>query len=271
MQKVVPLTKQRNKVVNYRKTQKYLFPNLSLAIIIPAYNEANSIGNTLQKIPRNISNHMDIIVIDDGSKDDTSIIAKKFDDVIVLNHLRNKGNGAAVKTGFDYCKMEKYDIVITLDADDQHNSADIPKLIKPILKKKVDFVVCNRFSYDYNMPIIRKIISKSMSALYSILFMKKITDPSNGFRAFSSRVIENLSVDSHYSTIQEILFKVMPLYRYCEVPSKVSERKKGTSFIRYGKYFKKTVEVFLKYYIIPRIKNPRLIYETFYLTLFNRK
>ncbi|WP_457559061.1 glycosyltransferase family 2 protein [Candidatus Harpocratesius sp.] len=253
---------------------QYLFPNIRIAIIIPAYNEEYTIKTTIQRINRNLSPFLDIIVINDGSKDNTSKIVRSFSDVTLISHLKNLGNGSAVRTGFYYCKRRSFDVIITMDADGQHDPADIPALIDKIINQKFDFVIGNRFKYQYYMPTARKFFSILMSKLYTVLFLKKITDPSNGFRAMSKKVIKELDLNATYSTIQEVLFRVMPFYKFAEIPILISQRTKGKSFIKFGKYFIKTSECFIKYFIFKAIRNPRKFIKAYsqrLLFLFSRE
>lgn len=236
------------------KNIKYRYPNLKIAVLIPAYNEEKNISSVLNKIPHSLSQKTYIIVVDDGSKDNTAKIAKKFG-AIVLKHNKNKGNGAATITGLEYCKKQKYDIVIIMDADGQHKPLFLPKLIRMVIKEGFDFAIANRFKYPYDMNAYKKLCSKMMTAFYFFLFRKKISDPTNGYRALSSKVLNNLDLESQYSITQEMLFKVLPKFKWTEIPVKIEERKNGESFIKLGNYFFKMILIFLKYYLFPKIRN----------------
>lgn len=231
----------------------YLYPNVKVGIIMPAYNEELNIGNTLTKIPKNISNKLDIIVIDDGSLDKTYQVAKMYNPIII-RHVHNKGNGAAIQTGLEYCKKNNYDIIIILDADGQHDPSYLKDFIHPIINQNYDLVIGNRFKFHYDMSIVKKLCSSLMSIVYSILLRKKISDPTMGYRSLSANVIKNLSFQSSYSITQEMLFKIIPYYSYCEIPIKINQREYGQSFIRLKKYFYKTLFSFIKFYLYPRIR-----------------
>ncbi|MDN5319832.1 MAG: hypothetical protein PWP49_252 [Thermococcaceae archaeon] len=112
-------------------------------IVIPAYNEELTIGSVVALAKK----YGDVLVVDDGSKDRTSEIAQNAG-AIVIRHDVNKGKGAALKTGFGYALANGYDVVVTLDADGQHN---IPLLLKPILKGEADLVIGSRY---LNVPLI---------------------------------------------------------------------------------------------------------------------
>ena len=91
-----------------------------------------TIGDTILRVPSEISDKLDIIVVNDGSTDKTYSIAKNLGSTVIL-FPNNKGNGASIRVGLNYCKKRNYDIVVTLDADGQHNPADILEFIKPII------------------------------------------------------------------------------------------------------------------------------------------
>ncbi|MFX1478917.1 MAG: glycosyltransferase family 2 protein [Promethearchaeota archaeon] len=231
----------------------YNFPNIKIGVVIPAFNEELNIGKTLEQIPKNISDQLEIIVIDDGSIDKTSEIAKQHD-VILLKHPKNRGNGAATNTGLTYCKNIKCDIAVILDADGQHNPKDISNFIKPILEDSIDFVIGNRFKYYYEMQPKRKLCSKLMTAFYFLFLHKKVADPTNGYRALSSKLLQELELESEYSVTQEMLYKIVPFYKYKQLPIKVKPRTEGESFISIKNYLLKIVLLFLKFYIFPKIQ-----------------
>ena len=190
---------------DFNNEDKYLYPGLKIGIIMPAFNEHMNIGKTLSLIPKNISDKLDTIVIDDGSTDDTYAIASNYD-TIILRHNINKGNGAAIQTGLEYCRQNKYDVIIIIDADGQHEPRYIKDFIKPIVNDAYDYVIGNRFYYYYDMGIIKKVSSRVMSLILSIILGQKISDPTMGYRALSSRVVKYLQCESNYSITLEMLF-----------------------------------------------------------------
>ncbi|MFX1311084.1 MAG: glycosyltransferase family 2 protein [Promethearchaeota archaeon] len=241
------------KVNTEPKNVNYIYSGLKVGIVIPAYNEELNIGKTLELIPTNISDKLNVIVIDDGSVDKTSEIASYFN-VILIRHPHNKGYGAAVRTGLEYCRNNKFEIAIILDADGQHNPKYIKDFIKPILEDNIDFVIGNRFNYYYEMESYKKLSLKTMTALYMVFLHKKIMDPTNGYRALTLKVLENLELESEYSISQEMLFKIIPYYNYKQIPIIIKQRDHGKSFIKMRNYFSKIILLFIKYYIFPKIK-----------------
>lgn len=246
--------KEITEVNQYQSKDNLLkYPNLKIGIIIPAFNEELNIEKVLSKIPKNLSNKLQVILVDDGSTDKTCEIAHSYN-CKVLSHSMNKGYGAAIKTGLKYCIKWNYDIVLILDGDGQHDPNEIYKFIDTILYKNVDFVKGNRFYYPYSMSTTRKLCSLLISAFYLFFLHKKISDPTNGFRALSSKIIDKLNLESDYSVSQEMLLKIVPKFKFKEIPVKVYSRDNGYSFIKLRSYFTKMALFLIKYYIFPKIR-----------------
>ncbi len=125
-----------------------------------------------------------VIVVDDGSSDRTAEIAKKVGAEVIV-HETNRGKGAALKTGFEAAKG--YDVIVTMDSDGQHNPADIPKLIAPIIEGKADMVNGSRYlnGMDKNTPIYRRFGQIVLDRFTNVNSGLKVTDSQSGFRAFA--------------------------------------------------------------------------------------
>ncbi len=231
----------------------YIYPNLKIGIVIPAFNEELNLDKVLSKIPKNLSNKLELIVVDDGSTDNTQGIALTHKS-IVLCHNKNKGYGAAVKTGLKYCKNKKYDITIILDGDGQHNPKCLSQFIDSIILENFDFAIGNRYYFPYKMKVSKKLCSKIISAIYLIFFSKRIHDPTNGYRALSYKTLKDLNLESNYSISQEMLLKLVPEYSFKEIPVKIDQRKNGHSFVKLRQYFIKMFLIVLKYYVFPKVR-----------------
>lgn len=245
----------------------YRFQGLKVGVVIPAFNEELNIGKTLDQIPNNVSDKLSVIVVDDGSKDKTSEIVSQYN-ITLLKHPKNRGNGAATKTGLEYCRENNMDIAIILDADGQHPPKYISNFITPILEDSIEFVIGNRFKYYYDMDPNRKLCSKLMTAFYFLFLRRKISDPTNGFRALSSKLLQELEFESEYSLTQEMLFKIVPYYKYKEIAIKLKPRDQGESFIKIKNYLLKIVLLFIKFYVFPKIK--RITHKIFSEEFRNR-
>lgn len=170
---------------------------MKLVIVIPAYNEAAVIFKVLKSLPKKIKGlgKIDVVVVDDGSRDDTYRLAQKAR-VNVARHGINRGVGAATKTGFMLAQRKKADIVVTLDADGQHDPDDLPKVIAPILQKKADVAIGTRFKKIQKSPLDRLILNWFANLTTFFLFGVFSTDSQSGFRAFSQKALNLIDIKS---------------------------------------------------------------------------
>ncbi|MEN3016839.1 MAG: glycosyltransferase family 2 protein [Candidatus Methanosuratincola petrocarbonis] len=160
-------------------------------VCIPAYNEESSIAGVIA----NAKPHADhIIVCDDGSKDKTAEVAKKMG-AEVFSNPHNMGKGAALNVLLDYAKSQNPDVVVTIDADGQHDPAEIPRLIEPILSKSADVVVGSRFvrGSSTDAPRYRRFGLRIINALVRSNGLSGVKDTQSGFRAYSRRALEAIS------------------------------------------------------------------------------
>jgi len=151
-----------------------------ITAIIPAFDEEISIGTMVLKTKK-YTDH--VIVIDDGSTDDTAEIAR-LAGADVISHPKNMGKGQALKTGFNLAKQNGTKIIVTIDADGQHNPAEIPMVIEPILSKRADMVIGSRYLNGNNIPFYRRIGQKVLDIATNIDSKTDVTDTQSGFRAF---------------------------------------------------------------------------------------
>ena len=187
-------------------TVKALFMSRTL-IIIPAFNEAPALGRVLASLPKKNSFSLcDVVVIDDGSTDATSTIAKSKN-VKVIKHLINRGLGAVLATGFAYARKKNYDFVITFDADGQHKAIDIPKILKPLYLNKADVVIGSRLLNQTSMPFIRKIVNYFSNIFTYILFGIWTTDSQSGLRAFNKKAFSSINIKTQRMEVSSEIFK----------------------------------------------------------------
>lgn len=148
--------------------------------MIPAYNEEKTIAKVILTTGKFVSK---VIVVDDGSADLTGEIAERMG-AITLRHRSNEGKGAALRTGVEYAKKESFDILVTLDADSQHDPNDIPRVVEPLLQKSADIVIGVRQMDSSVMPRDRIAGNK----IFDVMTNKngsKIRDTQSGFRAYT--------------------------------------------------------------------------------------
>lgn len=165
---------------------------------IPAYNEELSIGSVLHK-SKKVDVVDDILVVDDGSSDETADIASDFG-VKVIRHKKNAGKGAAIKTIFDYAKKKAYDYLVLIDGDGQHNPYEIPYVLSPTVNPDADMVVGARWGELTEMPFYRKIGKNVLD--YLTPGGKDAQDTQSGFRAFNSEAIEKMELTHNDFTIE---------------------------------------------------------------------
>ena len=160
-------------------------------IVIAAYNEAHSIGHVVKELVK--SGYKNVVVVDDGSSDDTFKIAKQYTKH-VLKHDINRGQGAALKTGIDYALQQGADIIVTFDADGQHRVEDIARVIEPVKTGEADVALGSRFLAKTKVPFFRKLTLKAGIFVVWIFYGIKLTDVHNGFRAFSRHAAETIDI-----------------------------------------------------------------------------
>lgn len=195
-----------------------------LLIAIPAYNEQTTIGRVIGKIPRKIKEikKINILVVDDGSFDQTKVIARK-NKARVISHIINRGLGASLMTIFFVAKKMEADILVTIDADCQHDPKDIPSLVKPIINKQSDVVIGSRLlNSDAPMPVLRKIVNYLANIITYMLSGVWSTDSQSGFRAFSKKAINSIKLISQRMEVSSEIFQEIKKnnLRYCEIPIK---------------------------------------------------
>ena len=182
---------------------------MKLVVLIPAFNEEKTIARVIQNIPKKIESihEIEIMVIDDGSTDKTSKIAKENGaKVFSFNH--NRGLAKTIAQGFVKGIQNNSDILVILDADDQYDPNEIQKLINPILNKKADIVIGNRQVKSLeHMPFQKKIGNQAVSKVLSTIIGEKIIDAQTGFRAFNKDALLRLNIFSGYTYTQETLMQ----------------------------------------------------------------
>ncbi len=228
---------------------------MHLAVIIPALNEEATIKSVIEKIakvdfPKEVS-QTTVVVIDDGSTDKTSQLAQQVG-ALVVRHTKNRGAGAAFKTGLDQALTLNVDLVCFIDADGQFNPHDIPKLLQPILDDNADFVTASRFkdrSLTPDMPGIKLWGNRQMSRLISLIVGKKFYDVSCGFRAYNRDAALRLNLWGEFTYTQESFLDLSAKgIRILEVPTKVrGVREIGESRVANNLwvYFEKTIVIIL--------------------------
>jgi len=174
-------------------------------VLIPAYREEKQIANVVKDVLKYCS---EVLVVDDGSGDNT---AREADEAgaLVLQHEQNLGKGAALNTGFRAAIKRECDVVITLDADGQHNPLEIPKFIEAYERTGIPVLVGNRMANTGGMPIIRRWTNKAMSWMLSHEMKQYVPDTQCGYRLYRSDLIPFVEADScRFAAESEILLHI---------------------------------------------------------------
>jgi len=202
-------------------------------VIIPAYNEEESLPNVIRDL-REQASDVDIVVVDDGSRDATARTAEGLG-VHVLRLPFNLGIGGAVQAGYRYAHRLNYDIAVQFDGDGQHVAAEIPSLVRPLEDGIADISVGSRFLTEggYQSPIFRKMGIWVFSGVLSRILGMKVTDTTSGFRACNRQAIEFFSriYPEDYPEVESLVLLHRAGFKIVERPVKMRDRTGGRSSI----------------------------------------
>lgn len=181
-----------------------------IAIIMPAYNEATVIDAVVRNLTAALSKedfNCTVIIINDGSSDDTSAVAKKTK-AIVIDHILNSGAGSATATGLQYARKNNFDIVVTMDSDGQHLPKDVVRGIKELYKGQTDLLIGSRLMDATGMSKIKIVGNRGLSTLTHIFFGVNVTDSQSGLRIFSQKALSSIYwKSSGYEFCSEMLWR----------------------------------------------------------------
>ena len=209
----------------------------TISIIVPLYNEEDSIYSVLKRIPNQYA--YEIIVVNDGSTDNSIKQVKKVKNknIQIISHKNNRGYGAALLTGLRHAKG---DIIITLDSDGQHDPNEIPKLIQPILNDKADLVIGSRYlgNCHYTVPFYTRMGEFLINVFLYFFFGQQVGNNQSGFRAIRKEylpLLQNLDFRNFGLGTEIVLKAASSRLRIKEVPINVNPREYGKSYINYSK------------------------------------
>ena len=162
---------------------------MKLSIIIPCYNEEVTIGSIALKA----KSHVDtVLVVDDGSTDDTARIAKQAG-AVVISHNKNMGKSAGIKTGFKYALANGFDYLVTIDGDGQHNPDEIPAVLGNVVNNGYDISIGTRYGDSTEMPKWRRVGKRLLDYTTSFGNGGYVTDSQSGFRAFNKKALQSIT------------------------------------------------------------------------------
>lgn len=186
-----------------------------VCVVIPAYKEAAVLHSVLQKTKKAFGKDprhtYEIVVVNDGSPDETSKEARRAG-VTVIDHILNSGAGGATATGLSYAYQQGFDYAATMDADGQHAPEDVIKGVKLIAKNNVDLLIGSRLIDSAGMSRVKILGNKGLSTVTYLLFGINSTDSQSGLRIFSQRALAKLEWKSHgYEFCSEMLWRAHQL------------------------------------------------------------
>lgn len=183
---------------------------MKLIVQIPCFNEEKTLPLVLKTIPKKIKgiDEIEILVIDDGSKDKTSEVARKHGVHHIVKHTRNKGLALSFADGIQTALLKGADIIVNTDADNQYPQKDIPKLIEPILKGKAEIVIADRqTSKIAHFSPLKKLLQRIGSKVVRKLSGSDVPDAVSGFRAYSRHAAMQLNIVTDFSYVIETIIQ----------------------------------------------------------------
>ncbi len=186
--------------------------------VIPAFNEAGRVGRVLRELREH--GYRDLVVVDDGSADGTASRARRAG-AVVVRHRRNRGQGAALRSGIREALRRGADVIVTFDADGQHLAREAGRLVGPVVRGEADVVFGSRFlGAAPGIPFVKRLVLRGGVLVERLLLGARLSDAHNGFRAFSRRAAELVEISCDgMAHASEIVYEVRERgLRYREVP-----------------------------------------------------
>lgn len=202
-----------------------------ITVIIPALNEAENLEQILPLMPETVGGHsVGVLVVDDGSEDETVAVVKKHGCPVVSNPV-NRGGGAALRLGYDIARAGGAKIVVTMDADGQHQPGEIERLVEPVLSREADFVIGSRvLGKGAGDSIVRWLGIRIFNLVINALARTRVTDCSSGYRAFSVESLTKvLLLQDRFHTAELIIDAAKKGLRIRDVPVTMLSRRFGKS------------------------------------------
>ena len=199
------------------------YRGLSICVVMASWNEEGKVGHGVEAVSNQIVDS--VLVVDNGSTDLTSFEAKNAG-AIVIDHPNNLGAGGGYRTGWLYGSGKKFDLIVELAGDNQDVPSEIPRAVDKLIDDNLDYVQGSRWlagGKRENMTISRTILTWVYSLLFRILFRKKITDATNGFRVFRREVLDNPKLNLWQDWLLQYEMEPYLLIQTCRAGYKVSE------------------------------------------------
>jgi len=244
---------------------------MKLIIQIPCLNEAKSLPITLRALPRKIKGFKKIewLIIDDGSTDETSKVAKSLGVDHIVRFSKTKGLAQGFMAGIEACLRHGADVIVNTDADNQYNAKNIPDLLKPILEKKADIVIGTRPIQNIeHFSFSKKKLQQIGSWVVKLLSNTSVEDAPSGFRAFSKNAALRLNVFNSYTyTLETIIQAGHKNITIATVPIAVNKEMRPSRLLKsMPSYIKKSITTIVRIFIVYR---PFRFFMSIGITLFS--
>lgn len=228
---------------------------MKLIIQIPCYNEAETLEVALNDLPKHIDgiDEIEYLIINDGSKDNTVEVAKKWGVHHIVNFRRNRGLAKGFMAGISECLRQGADIIVNTDADNQYCGEDIEKLVRPILEGKADIVIGERpIDQTEHFSPLKKKLQHLGSWVVRKASNTDIPDAPSGFRAYSRDVAMRLNVVNEYTyTLEQIVQAGQNRWAIMSVPIRTNgELRPSRLFSSMFGYIKKSMLTIIRAYIM---------------------
>lgn len=232
------------------KSSNARFTHRRYAVIIPAFNAQETIGELVRRIKQQ---GLSIIVVNDGSTDRTAAVASA-QGALVISHLRNEGKGCALRAGFEYALRSGVEGIITMDSDGQHDPEEISRLVDASEQQQADLVVGNRMGHDGPMPDVRRRTNALMSWWVSLIAGQPLPDSQCGFRFIRANVLEECALRGRrYEIETEMLLRAAAHHRKIVfVPIRSIYTEQHLSYIQPIREGVRFIGILLRYLLLRR-------------------
>lgn len=226
-----------------------------LIIMIPCYNEARTLKIALDALPKKVPgfDDVEILIVDDGSTDETVAVAKEYGVKNIVSHVGNKGLARAFMTGLEEALRLGADVIVNTDADNQYNANDIPSITAPILNHQADMVIGARpISNISHFSPVKKFLQKLGSWVVRVASNTEIADAPSGFRAISRYAAERLIVFNEYTyTLETIIQAGHKNIKIVSVPIRVNEDLRPSRLVKsISSYVKRSIFTIVRIFVI---------------------
>ncbi|MFC4892656.1 glycosyltransferase family 2 protein [Pseudofrancisella aestuarii] len=244
---------------------------MKLIIQVPCYNEAETLGIALNALPRQVEgfDKVEWLIINDGSTDDTVKVAQECGVDHIVNLKTNQGLAKGFMAGLEKCLELGADVIVNTDADNQYEAQDIPKLVKPILEHKAEYVIGERpISKTAHFSPIKKVLQKLGSWVVRKASGTNIPDAPSGFRAMSRECAKQLNVYNVYTyTLETIIQAGRKNISITSIPVRTNEDLRPSRlFSSMGMYIKKSIITIIRIFVV---YNPFKFFMSIALVLFS--